>query len=130
MKRDRRIMQALVVDDSRVMRTILTKLLTNLNFDVVQAGDGAEALAALDAGARPEVALVDWNMPVMDGLTFIKKVRQNPEYRDVVLMMVTTESEQNNIVRALAAGAHEYVIKPFTDEVIAEKLEMLGLIER
>ncbi|GAB6900550.1 response regulator [Kineosporia succinea] len=123
-------MQALVVDDSRVMRTILTKLLTGLNFDVVQAGDGAEALAALDAGARPEVALVDWNMPVMDGLTFIKKVRQNPEYRDVVLMMVTTESEQNNIVRALAAGAHEYVIKPFTDEVIAEKLEMLGLIER
>ncbi|GLY14384.1 response regulator [Kineosporia rhizophila] len=123
-------MQALVVDDSRVMRTILTKLLTNLNFDVVQAGDGAEALAALDAGARPEVALVDWNMPVMDGLTFIKKCRQNPEYRDVVLMMVTTESEQANIVRALAAGAHEYVIKPFTDEVIAEKLEMLGLIER
>jgi two-component system chemotaxis response regulator CheY len=112
------------------MRTILTKLLTNLNFDVVQAGDGAEALAALDAGARPEVALVDWNMPVMDGLTFIKKCRQNPEYRDVVLMMVTTESEQANIVRALAAGAHEYVIKPFTDEVIAEKLEMLGLIER
>jgi two-component system, chemotaxis family, chemotaxis protein CheY len=123
-------MQALVVDDSRVMRTILTRLLTNLNFDVVQAGDGAEALAALDAGARPEVALVDWNMPVMDGLTFIKKCRQNPEYRDVVLMMVTTESEQANIVRALAAGAHEYVIKPFTDEVIAEKLEMLGLIER
>ncbi|MBT0767549.1 response regulator [Kineosporia sp. J2-2] len=123
-------MQALVVDDSRVMRTILTKLLTSLNFDVVQAGDGAEALAALDAGARPEVALVDWNMPVMDGLTFIKKCRQNPEYRDVVLMMVTTESEQANIVRALAAGAHEYVIKPFTDEVIAEKLEMLGLIER
>jgi two-component system, chemotaxis family, chemotaxis protein CheY len=123
-------MQALVVDDSRVMRTILTKLLTNLNFDVVQAGDGAEALAALDAGARPQVALVDWNMPVMDGLTFIKKCRQNPEYRDVVLMMVTTESEQANIVRALAAGAHEYVIKPFTDEVIAEKLEMLGLIER
>jgi len=123
-------MQALVVDDSRVMRTILTRLLTNLDFDVVQAGDGAEALAALEAGARPEVALVDWNMPVMDGLTFIKKCRQNPEYRDVVLMMVTTESEQANIVRALAAGAHEYVIKPFTDEVIAEKLEMLGLIQR
>ncbi|GAB3266419.1 response regulator [Kineosporia babensis] len=123
-------MQALVVDDSRVMRTILTRLLTDLNFDVVQAGDGAEALAALDAGARPDVALVDWNMPVMDGLTFIKKCRQNPDYRDVVLMMVTTESEHSNIVQALAAGAHEYVIKPFTDEVIAEKLEMLGLIAR
>jgi two-component system chemotaxis response regulator CheY len=122
-------MQALVVDDSRVMRTILTRLLTDLAFNVVQAGDGAEALAVLAAGARPDVALVDWNMPVMDGLSFIKACRQNPEYRDVVLMMVTTESEQSQIVRALAAGAHEYVIKPFTEDVIAEKLEMLGLIE-
>jgi two-component system chemotaxis response regulator CheY len=122
-------MQALVVDDSRVMRTILTRLLTDLDFSVVQAGDGAEALAVLEAGARPDVALVDWNMPVMDGLTFIKACRQNPEYRDVVLMMVTTESEQSQIVRALAAGAHEYVIKPFTEDVIAEKLELLGLIE-
>jgi two-component system chemotaxis response regulator CheY len=122
-------MQALVVDDSRVMRTILTRFLTNLDFSVVQAGDGEEALRVLEAGARPDVALVDWNMPVMDGLTFIKRCRQNPEYRDLVLMMVTTESEQSQIVRALAAGAHEYVIKPFTEDVIAEKLEMLGLIE-
>lgn len=121
-------MLALVVDDSRAMRSILTRLLTNLGFDVAQAGDGAEALSVLDSGARPDVILVDWNMPVMDGLTFIKNVRGREELRDIALMMVTTESEQGQIVRALAAGAHEYVIKPFTDEVIAEKLALLGLV--
>jgi two-component system, chemotaxis family, chemotaxis protein CheY len=121
-------MLALVVDDSRAMRSILTRLLTGLGFDVAQAGDGAEALSVLDAGTRPDVILVDWNMPVMDGLTFIKNVRARDELRDISLMMVTTESEQGQIVRALAAGAHEYVIKPFTDEVIAEKLALLGLV--
>jgi two-component system, chemotaxis family, chemotaxis protein CheY len=121
-------MQALVVDDSRAMRSILTRLLAGLGFDVAQAGDGQEALTVLDSGIRPDVCLVDWNMPVMDGLTFIKQVRAREEYRDIVLMMVTTESEHGNIVRALAAGAHEYVIKPFTDEVIAEKLALLGLV--
>ncbi|HST85111.1 MAG TPA: response regulator [Kineosporiaceae bacterium] len=120
-------MQALVVDDSRVMRTILTHLLVDMNFTVMQAGDGAEALQILEDGARPDVALVDWNMPVMDGLTFIKRCRANPDYRDLVLMMVTTESEQSQISRALAAGAHEYVVKPFTEEDIAKKFEMHGL---
>ncbi|MBL8932860.1 MAG: response regulator [Kineosporiaceae bacterium] len=121
-------MLALVVDDSRAMRSILTRLMTNLGFDVAQAGDGAQAMAVLDAGARPDVILVDWNMPVMDGLTFIKQVRAREEFREIALMMVTTESEQGNIVRALAAGAHEYVVKPFTDEVIADKLNLLGLV--
>jgi two-component system, chemotaxis family, chemotaxis protein CheY len=121
-------MLALVVDDSRAMRSILTRLLSGLGFDVAQAGDGAEAMQVLDAGTRPDVILVDWNMPVMDGLTFIKTVRGRDDLRDISLMMVTTESEQGQIVRALAAGAHEYVIKPFTDEVIAEKLALLGLV--
>ena len=121
-------MQALVVDDSRAMRAILTRLLDGLGFDVAQAGDGQEALEVLGGGVRPDVILVDWNMPVMDGLTFIKHCRAHDEYRDIVLMMVTTESEQAQIVRALAAGAHEYVIKPFTDDVIAEKLALLGLV--
>jgi two-component system chemotaxis response regulator CheY len=121
-------MLALVVDDSRAMRSILTRLMTNLGFDVAQAGDGAQALEVLDAGSRPDVVLVDWNMPVMDGLTFIKRVRAREDLRDIALMMVTTESERNNIVRALAAGAHEYVVKPFTDDVIADKLTLLGLV--
>jgi two-component system chemotaxis response regulator CheY len=121
-------MQALVVDDSRAMRAILTRLLSGLGFDVAQAGDGQEALTVLDGGLRPDVILVDWNMPVMDGLTFIKECRTRAAYRDITLMMVTTEAEQAQIVKALAAGAHEYVIKPFTDEVIAEKLALLGLM--
>jgi two-component system chemotaxis response regulator CheY len=121
-------MLALVVDDSRAMRAILTRLLSGLGFDVAQAGHGEEALSVLDAGTKPDVILVDWNMPVMDGLTFIRAVRDRRDMRDVSLMMVTTESEQAQIVRALAAGAHEYVIKPFTDEVIAEKLALLGLV--
>jgi two-component system, chemotaxis family, chemotaxis protein CheY len=121
-------MQALVVDDSRAMRAILTRLMTGLGFDVVQAPDGAEALELLDGGLRPDVALVDWNMPVMDGLTFIKACRARADLRAITLMMVTTESEQSQIARALAAGAHEYVIKPFTDEVITEKLTFLGLV--
>jgi len=121
-------MLALVVDDSRAMRSILTRLLGGLGFDVAQAGDGAEALSVLDAGTRPDVILVDWNMPVMDGLSLIKAVRARDDLRDISLMMVTTESEQGQIVRALAAGAHEYVIKPFTGDVIAEKLALLGLV--
>jgi two-component system chemotaxis response regulator CheY len=121
-------MQALVVDDSRAMRSILARLMTQLGFEVAQAGDGQDALEQLDAGLRPAVALVDWNMPVMDGLTFVKTVRTRDELRDMSLMMVTTESEHGNIVRALAAGAHEYVIKPFTEDVISEKLTLLGLV--
>jgi two-component system chemotaxis response regulator CheY len=121
-------MHALVVDDSRAMRSILARLMAGLGFEVSQAGDGAEALTVLEGGVRPDVILVDWNMPVMDGLTFIKTVRGREDLRDISLMMVTTESEQAQIVRALAAGAHEYVIKPFSDEVIAEKLALLGLV--
>lgn len=121
-------MHALVVDDSRAMRSILARLMTGLGFEVSQAGDGAQALAVLDTGVRPDVCLVDWNMPVMDGLEFIKTVRSREELRNISLMMVTTESEQGQIVRALAAGAHEYVIKPFSDEVIAGKLALLGLV--
>jgi two-component system chemotaxis response regulator CheY len=110
------------------MRSILTRIMTGLGFDVAQAGDGAEALSVIEAGATPDVVLVDWNMPVMDGLAFVKAVRAREDLRSVSLMMVTTESEHAQIVRALAAGAHEYVIKPFTEEVIGEKLALLGLV--
>ena len=121
-------MLALVVDDSRAMRAILTRLLRDLGFDVLEAGDGAQALVVIDGGNIPDVCLVDWNMPVMDGLGFVRAVRAREELKDVNLMMVTTESEQDQIVRALAAGAHEYVIKPFTPEIITDKLALLGLV--
>ena len=120
-------MRALVIDDSRAMRSILRRILGQAGFDVVEAEHGQEAIELLQAGPLPAVALVDWNMPVMNGLEFIEAVRSRQEWRGVTLMMVTTEGEQGNIVKALAAGAHEYVIKPFTPDVILDKLSLLGI---
>jgi two-component system, chemotaxis family, chemotaxis protein CheY len=120
-------MRALVVDDSRAMRTILSRFLKDLGYEVVQAGNGQEALDVLAITDDVDVALVDWNMPVMDGLELVGACRQDPRLRKVTLMMVTTESEQSQIVRALAAGAHEYLIKPFTRDALVEKLDLLGL---
>ena len=122
-------MIALVLDDSRAMRLILRRILSSAGFDVIEAGDGRQALEVVAAAPEiPGVALIDWNMPVMNGLEFVQAVRAVPAYRQMTLMMVTTESEHSQIVRALAAGAHEYVIKPFGDDVIEEKLSMLGLV--
>ena len=121
-------MLAMVIDDSRAMRAILRRIVTELGFDCVEAGDGKEALDKMSEGAVPDIALVDWNMPVLDGLSFISAVRAEKEWRNVTLMMVTTEGEHAQIVRALAAGAHEYVIKPFTPDAILDKLQLLGLV--
>ena len=120
-------MLALVLDDSRAMRMILARILRDCGFDVVEAADGQEGLEVLAKGPVPELALIDWNMPNMNGLEFVTAVRAPPHYRRMTLMMVTTESEHSQIVRALAAGAHEYVIKPFTAEAILDKLSLLGL---
>jgi two-component system chemotaxis response regulator CheY len=121
-------MKALVVDDSRAMRKIIGGALRKLGYETVEAADGAEALKVLEAGPLPDLATVDWNMPVMDGLTFVTQVRANRDYRSLTLMMVTTEAEHGQIVRALAAGAHEYLIKPFTVDALEEKLALLGLL--
>ena len=123
-------MKALIIDDSRAMRSILRRIVSDLGFETFEAGNGQEALDQMNDGLLPELCLIDWNMPVMDGYTFITSVRANQGWRNITLMMVTTESEQGQIVKALAAGAHEYVIKPFTPDAIVEKLEILGLIGR
>ena len=123
-------MRALIIDDSRAMRSILRRIVSGLGFETLEAADGQEALDLLESGEVPDLCLVDWNMPVMDGYTFITRVRDNRDWRNVTLMMVTTESEQGQIVKALAAGAHEYVIKPFTPDAIVDKLELLGLVSR
>jgi two-component system chemotaxis response regulator CheY len=121
-------MRALVIDDSRTMRRIVAGALGRLGYETDEAGDGQEALDVLEGGERYDLACIDWNMPVMDGLTFVTNVRANPRWRSITLMMVTTESEHGQIVRALAAGAHEYVIKPFTPDALRDKLELLGLL--
>lgn len=124
-------MRALVIDDSRAMRMILRRIAGQLGFEVTEAGNGQEALDRLEELIKesnvPELALIDWNMPIMNGLEFVTAVRDDSRFRSMTLMMVTTESEQSQIVRALAAGAHEYVVKPFTPDAITEKLALLGL---
>lgn len=121
---------AMVIDDSRAMRGILKRILLPLGFEVREAGNGREALDQIwNEDLSPQLALIDWNMPEMNGLEFVVAVRKQRHLRQMTLMMVTTESEHGQIVRALAAGAHEYVIKPFTAEAITEKLAYLGLAE-
>jgi two-component system, chemotaxis family, chemotaxis protein CheY len=122
------MMRALILDDSRAMRMILRRIMHSAGFEVAEAADGRQGLDALAGGPLPDVALVDWNMPGIDGLGFVNAVRDNPDYRPMTLMMVTTEREHDQVVRALAAGAHEYIIKPFTADAIVDKLELLGLL--
>lgn len=125
-------MHALVVDDSRAMRRIVSGILESVGFETLQAENGQNALDVLSEavanGTTPVLACIDWNMPVMNGLEFVMAVRTRPELRTLTLMMVTTESEHGQIVRALAAGAHEYLIKPFTADAMLDKLRLLGLM--
>ena len=121
-------MRALVIDDSRTMRRIVADILGELGFDTSQAGNGREALDMLEAGEAFDVACIDWTMPVMDGFEFIAAVRARHEWPDLTLIIVTTEGERDQVVRALAAGAHEYIMKPFTPDALASKLGLLGLL--
>lgn len=121
-------MRAMVVDDSRAMRFLLKGMLEKLGFDVAQAGHGTEALERLADADPPAVVLIDWNMPVMNGLELVRAMRANPRYAGTRLVMVTTETEADRMLDALAAGADEYAMKPFTLDVIAAKLEMIGVL--
>ena len=119
-------MHALVVDDSNTIRIILTAYLKKLGFDVTVAINGREALDRLRGMAKADVVLVDWNMPEMDGLSFVRAVRADTEYAALPLMMVTTNVELCNVAEALDAGANEYMMKPFTMDILRAKLELLG----
>ena len=120
-------MRAMVIDDSRAIRLILGKMLKELGFEVVDAENGAVAIDRLKTSEKMDIALVDWNMPVMNGYEFVCAVRKEEAYKDLPLMMVTTETEMSQVVKALEAGANEYVMKPFTKEMITEKLSLMGM---
>ena len=120
-------MKALVVDDSMAARFMLSKMLKEIGYEVVQAADGKEALTTLEANKDVEIALVDWNMPVMNGLELVQEVRQQAEYNNMKIMMVTTETEMMQVVRAMEAGANEYIMKPFTKDVVVDKMRLLGI---
>ncbi|MFD1505509.1 response regulator [Georgenia yuyongxinii] len=127
-------MRALVTDDSRAMRRIITGMLTEVGMTTAEAGNGREALDLLEARGVGgpdgfDLICIDWNMPILDGLELVGQIRRRREWRNLTMMMITSESEHSQVVRALAAGAHEYLIKPFTAEQLREKVELLGLVE-
>jgi two-component system, chemotaxis family, chemotaxis protein CheY len=121
-------MRALIVDDSRFVRDFLRGLLEERGMECEEAADGRLGLDQIHNCAPFDLALVDWNMPNLNGLEMLQQMRAEG-YLSVKVMIVTTESENDYILRALEAGADEYLMKPFDDEALGEKLAMLGLAE-
>jgi two-component system chemotaxis response regulator CheY len=119
--------RVLIIDDSRVMRAIEGRILKELGCETFEAGNGREALEFLKNQGKTDLAIVDWNMPEMDGLEFVRAVRADHAYDDMQIMMVTTENGLNHVTDALKAGANEYVMKPFAKDVIHKKLRILGM---
>jgi two-component system chemotaxis response regulator CheY len=120
--------QVLIIDDSRAMRNILRKIMQGIGFAVIEAGNGQEALERLaENSSELTLALVDWNMPVMNGYEFVCAVREDQGYSNLKLVMVTTETEPARMVKALMAGVDEFVMKPFTTEILVEKLKLIGV---
>ena len=120
-------MRALVIEDSRAMRSILEGILEDIGFDAVLTADAEEALARLEKDHSFDFALVDWNLPGMSGLELVQAIQEHPTLSDIRLMMVTTETEIKRVQEALEAGAHEYIMKPFDKEMLLEKLVLLGI---
>jgi two-component system chemotaxis response regulator CheY len=119
--------RALIVDDSRAMRLIVGKVVKANGFETIEAANGQEALLRLrESGDVPvDLALVDWNMPVMDGLSFVRAARAEG-FTTLPIIMITTEGSKEYVTRAMEAGANEYLMKPFTKESLRDKLTILG----
>lgn len=112
----------ITVDDSSTMRRIIKNTLQKLGFSsILEAGNGIEALEVM-AKNKVDIIVTDWNMPEMDGLTFVKAVRQKDEYKDLPILMITTEAAKEDILTALRSGVNNYVVKPFTPETLQEKI--------
>jgi len=120
-------MRALVVDDSSAMRAMLRLALKKQGFEVAEAKHGVEALSRLAAGGEFDLMLVDWNMPEMDAFELLRRVRSDTAHDRTRIIMVTTETGMEQMSEALAAGANDYIMKPFTFEVVADKLRLVGL---
>lgn len=118
----------LVVDDSAVVRKIARRMLEGWSFSVEEAENGAEALGACD-GLMPDGILLDWNMPLMSGLEFIERLRAHDAGRAPRVIFCTTLNDAANIAHALSAGADEYIMKPFDEDILREKLVQVGLLE-
>jgi two-component system, chemotaxis family, chemotaxis protein CheY len=122
-------MRALIVDDSRTMRAIIGRTVKEIGFEVLEAGNGREALEQLHKNGAVELSLVDWHMPIMSGIDFVRAVRAEHSFDSMKVMMVTTAADCEHVSAALDAGANEYLMKPFNKETILSKLQMLGVVQ-
>ena len=117
--------KVLIVDDSKAIREIEKKYLEEIGFEVLEAENGKEALKVLEENPDIKLILLDWHMPVMNGYEFLLKLRANPTWSDIKVMMVTTENQQKSIIDAIMAGANEYLMKPFDKEMLEVKIKYL-----
>jgi two-component system chemotaxis response regulator CheY len=117
----------LIVDDSNVTRKLIRKIVTGFNFDVDEAENGIVALEKCRA-SPPNLVLLDWNMPDMNGLEFLKQLRSDPSFSQIKIIMCTTENEIEKIQEALESGADEFIMKPFDADLIKDKLLQTGII--
>jgi two-component system chemotaxis response regulator CheY len=117
----------LVVDDSKVIRMVARRILEELAFRIEEAADGQKAIEACK-GRMPDAVLLDWNMPVMNGIEFLRALRQMPGGDAPIVVFCTTENEMSKIQEAIAAGANEYIMKPFDGDIIKSKFGQVGLI--
>lgn len=120
-------MKALILDDSKTVRDILGQILTALGFAVCEGANGLEGIEVL-AHDPVDVAFVDWDMPVMDGIEFVREIRKAPGLSGIPMIMVTKQTRRSDVECALEAGADEYIMKPFNREMVIDKLSILGLI--
>jgi two-component system chemotaxis response regulator CheY len=121
--------QTLIVDDSRAARAMVKRMLDQLGIESSQAEHGEEALRRLRDGEAYDALLVDWNMPIMDGLELVRALRAEKRFADLAVLMISSESDPRNIARALMAGADEYLVKPIDTGMLADKLRALGLLD-
>lgn len=120
-------MRALTVDDSKLVRRLVGRALEDMGFSVTEATNGEEALVSLLSDGGPDLIILDWNMPVMDGLEFLTRMRKLDRFADVKVIMLTARNEMEAVITAVGAGANEYLMKPFTPEILEDKIRMVGL---
>ena len=122
-------MRALVIDDSRTVRIIIGTILRELGMEVLEAANGLEALEQMKLNPDVDLMLLDWNMPRMNGFDFLRAVRSQRAYDAVRILMVTSEAQSEQVTQALSAGANEYLMKPFSKDVLVAKLNLLDVLQ-
>jgi len=121
-------MRLLIVDDSFTMRSILATYARNLSIETLEAADGLKALEVLEGGEPIDAVLIDWDMPRMDGFELLFRIRSQPRWKELKLLMVTAQNTQDKVTQALAAGADDYLMKPLDEQMFVEKLCILGFV--